>query len=351
MKKLLILLCASAAVALAAAQPYLGKWKTNLAKSDFGLTAFTIESLPASEWQTTMFGITAKFKMDGNDYPDGMGGSVAWKEVGNNTWESVSKANGKVTARDTLKLSADGKTLTDSNKEMKLDGGSIDSTTVYSRVSGGPGLAGKWQTKKVSGGAGIIELTASGSEGLTFKDLDQGMTCASKLDGKDYPCTGPMLPPGFTSSVKTAGRSLDLTVKKDGLHSHLHSLRGRQDAHRDRRPRHRRRQVQDSVRPHVGTVQVASLLADGQQPSCDILKPYSVSGRRANYDTLPRLCVSHRCLLCSLLLHGSASAGPVLSVGVGTISGSNCNNPGGSSVSGPITSSGTCTGVVVVLAV
>jgi hypothetical protein len=216
MKKLPILLCALAAVALAADLPFLGKWKTNLAKSDFGLTAFTIESLPSGEWQTTAFGVTAKFKMDGNECPDGMGGTVAWKEVGNNTWESVSKANGKVTARDTLKLSADGKTLTDSNKEMKLDGGLIDSTTVYSRASGGPGLAGKWQTKKVSGGGGIIEMTASGSDGLTFKDLDQGMTCASKMDGRDYPCTGPMLPPGFTSAVKASGRSLDLTVKKDG---------------------------------------------------------------------------------------------------------------------------------------
>jgi hypothetical protein len=141
---------------------------------------------------------------------------VAWKDVGNNSWESVSKANGKVTARDTLKLSADGKTLTDSNREMKLNGGSIDSTTVYSRVSGGPGLAGKWQTKKVSGSAGMIELIASGNDGLTFKDLEQGMTCEGKLDGKDYPCTGPMLPPGFTSAYKSTGQSLDLAVKKDG---------------------------------------------------------------------------------------------------------------------------------------
>jgi hypothetical protein len=216
MKKVLVLLCALAAAALAADLPYVGKWKVNLAKSDFGLTTFSIESLPGGEWQTTVFGVTARFKMDGNEYPDGMGGAVTWKDAGNNTWESVSKANGKVTAKDTLKLSADGKTLTDSNKEVKLDGGSIDSTTVYSRASGGPGLAGKWQTKKVSGAGTMIEMTASGSDGLTFKDLDQGMTCASRLDGKDYPCTGPMVPTGFTSSVKTAGRSLDLTVKKDG---------------------------------------------------------------------------------------------------------------------------------------
>ncbi len=42
------------------------------------------------------------------------------------------------------------------------------------------------------------------------------MSCDAKLDGKDYPCTGPMLPPGFTVAMKSAARSLDLTVKKDG---------------------------------------------------------------------------------------------------------------------------------------
>ena len=157
MRKLVVLFCALAAALLSADRPYAGKWKINLTKSDFGHTG-----------------------------------------------------------RDTLKLSADGKTLTDSNKMIKVDGGSIDSTTVYSRVSGGPGLAGKWQTNKVSGSAGMIELIASGSDGLTFKDPEQGMTCQGKLDGKDYPCSGPMLPPGFTSAFKNNGQSLDLTVKKDG---------------------------------------------------------------------------------------------------------------------------------------
>ena len=42
------------------------------------------------------------------------------------------------------------------------------------------------------------------------------MNCDAKLDGKDYPCTGPMLPPGFTVAIKTAGGSLEMTVKKDG---------------------------------------------------------------------------------------------------------------------------------------
>ena len=59
-------------------------------------------------------------------------------------------------------------------------------------------------------------MVASGSNGLIFKDPDMGMSCDAKLDGKDYPCTGPMLPPGFTVAMTSAARSLDLIVKKDG---------------------------------------------------------------------------------------------------------------------------------------
>src|SRR5512135_3072345 len=144
----LALLCSIASVALAADLPYAGKWKVNLAKSDFGQTTITIEAMPAGEWQFSSFGVSYKFKMDGKDYSDNMGGTVAWKAIDANTWEMVSKANGKVTETDRFQLGAGGKTLTDNVKVMKVDGGSQDSTSVYERISGGPSLAGKWKTQK-----------------------------------------------------------------------------------------------------------------------------------------------------------------------------------------------------------
>jgi hypothetical protein len=72
MKTRMFLLCALVSATLAADLPYAGKWKVNLAKSDFGQTTVTYESLPGGEWQTTSFGVTYKFKMDVKDYPDGM---------------------------------------------------------------------------------------------------------------------------------------------------------------------------------------------------------------------------------------------------------------------------------------
>ena len=61
-----IFLCAVvSALALAAADlPYAGKWKMNPAKSDFGATTMTLESLPSGEWQSTADGQSYKFKMD-----------------------------------------------------------------------------------------------------------------------------------------------------------------------------------------------------------------------------------------------------------------------------------------------
>jgi hypothetical protein len=111
-----------------------------LAKSDFGQTTITYERLAGGEWQATRF-VKNKFKIDANDYPDGMGGTISWKAVDANTWETVAKANGKITATDTLKLSADGNTLTDAAKQMKPDGGSMEgppSTSGFPAVRGLP---------------------------------------------------------------------------------------------------------------------------------------------------------------------------------------------------------------------
>jgi hypothetical protein len=63
----------------------------------------------------------------------------------------------------------------------------------------------------------VLELTPSGTDGLNYKVTDMGLSCDARLDGKDYPCSGPTLPPGWTVAMTKAGaRSLDLIVKKDG---------------------------------------------------------------------------------------------------------------------------------------
>src|SRR5215471_17001241 len=103
MKTLLTSICGIVSIAIAAELPFIGKWKVNLAKSDFGQTTLTLVTLPTGEWQSTAFGVSYKFKMDGKDYPDNMGGTASWKIIDPHTWELVAKANGRVTETDTFK--------------------------------------------------------------------------------------------------------------------------------------------------------------------------------------------------------------------------------------------------------
>jgi hypothetical protein len=202
----------------AADLPYAGKWKMNPAKSDFGNTTFTYTSLPSGEWESTADGQTYKFKMDGKDYPDAFGSIANWKAVDATTWQLTTKLNGKVITTDTLKVSADDASITITTKGTKPNGEAIDNTITAQRISGSHGLAGKWKTKNLkSNSPAVLELAPSGADGLVYKVADMGLSCDGKLDGKDYPCTGPTLPPGWTVAMTKAGaRGLDLLVKKDG---------------------------------------------------------------------------------------------------------------------------------------
>ena len=215
--RLLLVLTAAAAFA-AADLPYAGKWRINLAKSDFGETTISSAQTGAGQMQYTADGMSYTFRMDGKDYPSLFGRTAAWKQIDANTWETIGKLNGKVLSTITRKLSANGATLTEEAKGPKPAGGSFDDTTVYQRASGGPGLPGKWKTKNVkSRSPNIMELAASGPDGLTLRIVDYQAVSDAKFDGKDYPVTGPTIPPGMTLAIqKTSPRSFEMTEKQNG---------------------------------------------------------------------------------------------------------------------------------------
>jgi len=216
-------ICAAIALATtttvaAADLPYAGRWKMNPAKSDFGETTMTYEQLQSGEMQATTAGQSYKFKIDGKDYPAIFGGTAAWKSLSPTSWQTTWKLNGKVLTTDTLTLSPDGKTLTVNTKGTKPNGEAIDDTLVAERVSGGPGLAGKWKTKNMkSASPSVLEFTPSGADGLAIKIVDMELSCNGKLDGKDHPCSGPTLAPGWTVAFLNQGpRALDMTVRNNG---------------------------------------------------------------------------------------------------------------------------------------
>jgi hypothetical protein len=202
----------------AADAPYAGKWKMNVAKSNFGDTTVTYEQMSGGEIKTTADGQSYTFKTDGKDTMTPWGVTVAWKAIDGNTWEMTEKTNGKVSSISTAKLSADGKTLSVDAKRVMADGKTADESMTFQRVSGGPGLAGKWKTRNLkTNSPETMNLTPHDTDGLTISMANEGGVCDAKFDGKDYPAKGGMWPPGWTCVIaKNGANGFDVTWRKDG---------------------------------------------------------------------------------------------------------------------------------------
>jgi len=204
----------AATVSAATADPaYVGKWKLNTAKSDFGQLTATYEAVPGGGFKATMDGLSYTFKIDGQPVATPWGTMQSWKAVNATTWEATATANGKPFSTDTVKLAADGKTMTIDSKTAT---GAVSSST-WTRTAGGPGLAGTWKAAKMATGAGIVEISAKGTDGIVLKLADMGATCDGKLDGKPNPATGAAFPTGWTCTFTKAGANgFAVAFNKDG---------------------------------------------------------------------------------------------------------------------------------------
>jgi hypothetical protein len=214
---LLIGICACG-LGAAADAPYVGTWTMNVAKSDFGESTLTYEQMPGGQIKATMDGQSYTFRTDGTDTPTPWGVTMAWKAVDSNTWHVTEKIGGKETATGAVKLSPDGKLLTMDLKRVKADGGTSNDSMSFQRVSGGPGLSGKWKTRNLnSSSPETMTVTQKGSDGLTLEFGNAGGICDAKFDGKDYTAKGSMWPSGWTCSIAKSGTNgYELTWKKDG---------------------------------------------------------------------------------------------------------------------------------------
>jgi hypothetical protein len=207
---------AAIGVILAAESPFIGRWKLNPGKSQLAGITTTIEQLPSGEMQLTSQGLSYRFKLDGKEYPAFWGMTACWRQVDSSTWETIYQ-QGAMTTTSVTKISPDGKTMTVKSTGKKPNGEDFQETATSARVSGGPGLAGKWKSTNVQVPTQSWEISANGDDGLTMRIVDYDAVCSVKFDGKDNQCTGPTMPKGFTISARRTGpRTLRFTEKIDG---------------------------------------------------------------------------------------------------------------------------------------
>lgn len=140
------------AVNAAAADPaYVGRWKVNDDKTEWGL-AFAFSQAATGELRFTQGDVTYVVRFDGKDYPHPLGGVVSWRQLDARRWETRMTKDGKVIGDAIYTLSEDGETLT-SAPPVGLQG----STSAFRRTSGErTGLDGAWSHKTVN--AGILQI-------------------------------------------------------------------------------------------------------------------------------------------------------------------------------------------------
>lgn len=211
-------LAISAAGLLAADEsPFIGKWKLDPSKSDFTGTTFKYEDAGGGKTRLSFGNDSYTFTTDGKEHPGLYGQMVSCKQIDPNTREMTFRLKGKLLSTDTIRLSDDEKTMTETYKGTRPDGSSFEETDVSERQGEGSGFMGTWRTKDVKGAEELTEIQPNGEDGLTLILPQMKAKCAAKLDGREYPATGPEMPPGLTLTLtKTGDRSLELVEKVKG---------------------------------------------------------------------------------------------------------------------------------------
>ncbi len=145
-----VLMVALAAMAVAA-DPFIGTWKLNLAKSQFApgqapkSQTNTNEALANGMFKLVLEGVEGDgkafryectYKYDGKAYPtkgDPNSDTVAFRKTGPNTVEYVVKKGGKTTFSGRSIVSKDGKTQSSHDKQIDSSGKEITSMSFYDK--------------------------------------------------------------------------------------------------------------------------------------------------------------------------------------------------------------------------
>src|SRR4026209_1178939 len=160
----------------AAAQPsFAGTWKLNLVKSQLTGQTLSLEKAASGLMHFDTQGFAYDFDLSGKEFPAPDGSTVSFREVNPTTWEGTIKMNGKVIA--TYGLSLNGDTLSAVMKATKPEGGSMEHTALWRRVSGGPGFLGKWKSKEVKGAPTTLEIALEGANGIPVKCPEFQVAC------------------------------------------------------------------------------------------------------------------------------------------------------------------------------
>jgi hypothetical protein len=219
---------------------FVGTWEENLAKSQVRASSaptFSFTQQPGGSILLVrrLGGRTIRdsLRMDGKDHPspDTPSRSVSLTVLNENTFEMVTKGDGKVLSRRRWVIALGGRTLTEESTAPSDSGPPQVTTTVYERSStGDSGLLGEWKATAVRRTTPrTLALTLSGTGGLTYRGDDQ-KTYTARVDGKEYPYIGPNMRAGVTVVLEALG---ERSIKETYFFNHQRLSEGKMTVSQD----------------------------------------------------------------------------------------------------------------------
>ena len=202
---------------LYAANPFVGKWKIDEAKSRIAGVKDSVTAVEQNTWKFQYGAFTWTVKADGTDQPTPFGSTVSMKVTNLTTWGFTNKSNGKAISTEVWVLSADGKTMTRTFNGQKENGEAFSAVNVMKRIAGTSGFEDTWESTKVELPFTEIDIEENGEDGVSLHVPADGTHYSLKFDGKEYPEEGPRLPAGMTvSGVKTGARTARVHTRQNG---------------------------------------------------------------------------------------------------------------------------------------
>lgn len=215
--KLGLVAALSCATVAFAQNPFVGTWKIDYSKSHMTGDTMTFSPEANGKIHLTTDDFSYSFKTDGSASTDRMGQTEHWTRVNDHTLKVVTQV-GPDSLTDIFEVSNNGKTLTDKETGTKPNGDPINTTAVYTRISPGKGLYGKWRnTKNSDSSPNTTQIEANGDNGIIWHIPEMKAQVKLDFNGTETSPVGPTVPHGLTlAATKTSPRSFKLTEKING---------------------------------------------------------------------------------------------------------------------------------------
>jgi hypothetical protein len=213
--------------ALAANDPFVGKWRLDVSRSTF-IDDMRVEARGPNKFAFNFEGgPTETILADGTDQPGLPGTTLAVKAQDPRTMTVVRKERGQTIVSALWKLSPDGRTLRDSFTGVQPDGSKATTDYLYRRMAGKSGFAGVWESATKPAGLKVeLGIESYGDNGLSFATANSEKTVV--FDGRDHAVPG--AEEGATISGRRRGaRAMEYIEKSGGKVERVHRFEASRD--------------------------------------------------------------------------------------------------------------------------